>query len=1275
MADRQSEAYEFFKRKWTPVQAAAIVGHGMAESNLDPGIEGDSGAAFGVFQHNDRKPALLRYLAERGLKPNDFQGQLEFAQHELETSESYAASQLRSATSIEAATAAFMHFERPSGYSRANPTAGHNWAGRLANAKRVYDGSASYPAISVGTVPGEAVTASPSPAKVNWSDPVQPKSPVNDVEMAAYRQQQADGAKPYGFGEGLWEATKDAQTMTWLLKGSTELLPDPTWNPSKETLQAAQEGIPKQYQDQLGAASSQAHLEQIRSNILDDVEREKRLDAMGWTGTGIRVGAAFTDVLGLGLTVLAPEIGLPAKASRWAAAGVRGAEGAAINAALEVPRVMEKPTAHGSDILWAAGAGLALGGAFGAIGRNPAIAEEAGELTRIGKSMQKHADAEDVAGKQLTTPTLGGGDMTQLGGTAGAARTSAREALTVGAEDWAHAAVDEAIARSWKPGWRWDLAGKGKGSDNAATRAFMGSTVTDVVGNADKAKVAGRTAEEYQKQVEFDFGMMSDKAHTEGFESYAKRLELPRGQRDEARAAFNAEVTEVFDNRVPGRDFSPEAVATAEKLRQGYKGLLELAQNPGRLDGSTRRPVKGFEEIPADLNYRPNIANHEKIDALTTRYGDDAIRQFLSTAFKAANRELPDDVAEAMSKGYLRRLREATAGMTSVDRMMHGNDLEGLQRALGDLDLDDAAREAVIRAVTPNPDAGGGIARSKRRTLYENTFEMRIQARDGSWDTIRMKDLFHDDSHLLFNSYARQMSGQIAMSMVEVKNPLHHPVNNPDAPTHLIDGITSREDFDKVVRDMRATWDARTDLPHDKRMKLADADQKRMEFVYDRVTGVPDQFDRTTLGRGLQVLRDYNFIRVMNQVGLAQIGETLGVVTQLGVKAALQGIPTFRAMTRDAMTGELNSAFARDMEQLSGYGADWFRDGFKGHVEDASGVLINRSAQSNAYNATQDVLHSAKRVTNVISGMAPIDTMARRWASAAIVMKIMNAAVKSEGSAKVQGLNVGRMRALGLSDEMAQRVFAQIRAHSYREEVGSTGRKYVQGGFREWQDQEALAAFRGAVWRWSRSVIQENHLGQGSVLLGSAMGRTIFQFRSFMLGAYTNQFLRGIHHMDFNTFATWVMTSTVGSMVYVGQQHLNTLGRADREKVLKEKLSPKSMAAAWVQRGEWSSILPTLLDSGADLTGFPHLFDTRASGTASAIVGNPSIDLANSSFKGIGGIGRAVRDGGWSQPEARTAARLLPYSNALGMVPLLNTMISTLPEHKPRKAHGDGGLW
>lgn len=786
MTDRQTEAYDFFKSKgWSPVQAAAIVGHAMAESNLNPGMFGDNGAAFGVFQHNDRQPALLKYLRDKGLPYNDFRGQLEFAQHELDTSQGFAASQLRAAMNIEEATAAFMHFKRPQGYSLAYPMGSYNWAGRLANAKSVYAEGASYPSLGGGAVDTASVSASPSTAKVNWSDPAASRSPINDVEMNQYRAQQTEGVQPYGIGEALWRETKDAQTMTWLLRGQTDLLPDPEWSPSLDVLKAAQDGIPKHLQGQLGAATSEAHLAQLKAQILDDVEHGKRLSAMGWTGTGIRIGAAFTDIAGLGLTILAPEIGLPAKAGRLGAAGARAVEGAVINAALEVPRIANKPTAHGTDILWAAGAGAALGGAFGAIAGNRAVVEEAAALEGIGKGLRRHADAEDAAGRQLVTPTLPV-TMGELGSTGGAMRTSPRETLTEGATDWAHAAVDEAVARSWGPKFRWDLAGKGKGSENAATRAFMGSTVTDVVGNADKSKVAGRTAEEFQKQVEFDYGMMADKAHHEGFTAYANRMEIPWGERTAAREAFNREVTAVIDHRLPGvGDFSPEAVATASKLRQGYSGLLELAKNPGLLDGSTRKAVKGFEEIPVDANYRPNIANHERIDSITTRFGDEAVRQFLASAFKAAARELPDAVAERMSKGYLRTLREATAGMTNLGRVVHGTDMEAIGKALGDMDLDDASRELVLNVLRPSPDKGGGIARSKRRALYDTNFEAQVRARDGSWETLRMKDFFHEDSQFLFRSYARQMSGQIAMSMVQVRNPLHHPELRTASPRGL----------------------------------------------------------------------------------------------------------------------------------------------------------------------------------------------------------------------------------------------------------------------------------------------------------------------------------------------------------------------------------------------------------------------------------------------------------------------------------------------------------
>lgn len=92
-------------------------------------------------------------------------------------------------------------------------------------------------------------------------------------------------------------------------------------------------------------------------------------------------------------------------------------------------------------------------------------------------------------------------------------------------------------------------------------------------------------------------------------------------------------------------------------------------------------------------------------------------------------------------------------------------------------------------------------------------------------------------------------------------------------------------------------------------------------------------------------------------------------------------------------------------------------------------------------------------------------------------------------------------------------------------------------------------------------------------------------------------------------------------------------------------------------------------DTGLGAAGFEHLFDTRASGTASSVLGNPSVDLVDTAFKASNGVFRAARKGGYSQSEARTLARILPSSNAIGFMPLLNVMVSELPEHRPRSAY------
>ncbi|AWI60344.1 hypothetical protein AB395_00005167 (plasmid) [Sinorhizobium fredii CCBAU 45436] len=127
-------------------QAAAVVGNLMQESSLNTGAinrgDGSDGSnSIGLAQWNgSRARALNSYLDERkraGTFTNDTEGQLDYLVHELNTTEKAAGDRLRKSGSLEDATAAFVGFERPQGWSASNPTNAHGWNNRFGYAKQL----------------------------------------------------------------------------------------------------------------------------------------------------------------------------------------------------------------------------------------------------------------------------------------------------------------------------------------------------------------------------------------------------------------------------------------------------------------------------------------------------------------------------------------------------------------------------------------------------------------------------------------------------------------------------------------------------------------------------------------------------------------------------------------------------------------------------------------------------------------------------------------------------------------------------------------------------------------------------------------------------------------------------------------------------------------------------------------------------------------------------------------------------------------------------------
>ncbi|MFN3711820.1 MAG: hypothetical protein ACK4S8_14830, partial [Alishewanella aestuarii] len=303
-------------------------------------------------------------------------------------------------------------------------------------------------------------------------------------------------------------------------------------------------------------------------------------------------------------------------------------------------------------------------------------------------------------------------------------------------------------------------------------------------------------------------------------------------------------------------------------------------------------------------------------------------------------------------------------------------------------------------------------------------------------------------------------------------------------------------------------------------------------------------------------------------------------------------------------------------------------------------------------------LQRAKMTTAVASGMSHINMALQRLTGRVLVQRFMDDAVGR------RPINQRRMRAMGISDELHPRIQAQMVKHVDQTD-GLLGRKVSRINVDKWDDLDAKNAFINGVDRWSKKVIQENDVGNMPAIMTTELGKTIFQFRSFMLASYTKQLLSGIHHRDWETFAAFATSMVFGGLFYAGQTVVNAQGRADKEDFLEKRLSPESIAKASFQRAGFSSLIPMGVDTIAGITDFGPIFDFRSSDLASSVFSNPTWDLVTGAQRGFQGIVAPLlnSDYEFSQQDYRAITSTLVFQNAFVIRNALAALGGGLPRY------------
>lgn len=1057
------------------------------------------------------------------------------------------------------------------------------------------------------------------------------------------------------------DAVKSDWQTSWTLWNAGLEDTDPNWVPSKEQWKQFTTGLPETYWELGQKASSPRQLEEMKAVALEDLGRQQRLASAGWEGTAIRLAVGLFDPMAIGVSAVTEGAAAPyiygAKIGRAVRAIRAGLLTSTTNAALET--FNPDPKSDWGAVAQAAGYGMLFGAAFGSLRRNPATIEEARMMDRIGQNLIKDGEErmKDVPGvdpdiaewERMFGPSTA--DESSVGGkSVGAAENQRREGVLGDAPE-----LDPQHApQSAYGNWRYDSVGQLGKSKSPIARligAFFGE---ETVGYKDRRLVPISASEWGSRRYAEDL-MSFNQTFRPAWADYAERQGMgwfKRRYSGRAQDEFMQQVSDFIEERDPTKaaQYDPSVQKVGNALRDRYALAADEMYNPGMSSGETRAPLRGAEFLEKDKHYIPYYSDPQKINSLLERFSTSELVRLAKAAITKAIPDVDEAIIDKMASGWLRRITSAGYGITDpLAGLLRGRSKDTVKAALDELGIavDDAQLDDLVRAIA-RPE-GTSSSRLKKRTSMDRSTTLELEAFDGKRIPVSIKDFFDRDAEKVFMRYSREHAGRVALARMQVVD--------PSAPsTMLIDGIRSREDFDKLLDWIRNDYARISGSYNPKALK---GDIENMEYLYRSILGQPHHTGEAYVA-WMRRAREYNFVRLMNRMGLAQLQEASKVITSVGLKAALTQMPTLRRVMRGDRS-VLVDDLARELEAAGMFRNDAFLGTQKFRVnEEMWGEKIGHSTSDKIGHGLDRALTSGKAVTSHISLMKYVNSYLQQWASRTIAQKFVDLAFKN---ARMIGKDADRFKVLGLDEARLDKIYEQIRAHA---KVSPAGRLH-QLNFEQW-DPTVRAQFLGSLYRYTRKVIQENDAGGMARWMSKPGAQLFFQFRSFVLGAWSKSTLYNLHHMDGRALVGLLAEIVMGSATYAVNVYANSSSRKDAQEYLDKELSWGRLITAGFGRASIASIIPTVSDSLTTFTPWGALFDARTSATPTQLIGGfPVLDALNSAQTFTRGtIDSFVSDRKLSQREIFAGARTMPFGNWWPLVTALGKMVDDRPYMEPR---------
>lgn len=820
----------------------------------------------------------------------------------------------------------------------------------------------------------------------------------------------------------------------------------------------------------------------------------------------------------------------------------------------------------------------------------------------------------------------------------------------------AHAGIPEETAMAATKAEIPPIFGWGLGLENRLGSAKIPQAVRDLasklfgttVGYKDHSVVKVNAWDDTTKWSGAWFNQMAKTAYP-AFEDWFAKSGMNRLEKSKAYEDFGTQVSNYI--RGMDGDYAPQVIKAGDSVRKTLANVVDYINNPLHEEGGSKKgltmqevrdPDTGVVTLVGGLdknpNYLPRKHDVNKWNSLVQTHGRDAVEGWWARAHQAGREGVSDEQAKKFAKWYVRTVEEAHANRAQdlMDDLIRGQDKEALKQSLminGGFSEFEAKKLMDDMFPTKESDTGRTMSSLKHRNTIDEKYTEKWKMADGTMVDVNINNFVHSNVFDVVNPYLRRTAGSVAMAK------------------HL--DVYKVGDIDKAIADatenkLGGEFKSRADV---------DKMRKDLQFAFDRIQGLPQE-EFSALNKSASMWHSFNVIRLMGGAVWNQATELGQIVGSMGYKATMEAASELKALQRDIATGKAPAEILDHLENtIGGAGSDFISRMDFGAKDDWVRNLGDTKMNQWLDKIDTGLNKTAKGVLDY-TGMTPLMIQQKRIHAIALVNHFVN---QANGKISSTFLTKERLAWMGLDEAASARLMDNLKKYS-KENQGEFSKSHKLD-VATWvkEDPESHSAFMNAIHRESRRVIQENDLGSMIPLMGTTLGKTVFQFMNFSMHGWNKSLMFAANHKDWTTMSTVLHGSMLASMAYMGRTMLGSMGQdeAKRQEYLDKRMAPSQIIANSFGRIAQASMLPNIYDT---LSPYPVFNGMRTTSDLSSLASNPTYQAIN----GVLSLKKIVRNG--TSDEYQTTSKdvqawgkLLPLNNVFPMSTLLNSIANDYP--------------